>query len=397
MSEGYDMVSDLNGTAPTEGTVPANTGVASHGTDAVSTNNQQPITREPVSQAKVVGAKETPADGEKPKSVRDLISGALKDQTATPDGAQQDGRARNPDGTFAAKVEGDPAAAVVDPAAPIVDPAAPPAPVVAAPAGIDPQVFSSLPAETQAQLARTMEDVQTRQERVARLEAIEPLIAERIPAWALGGMAPETALSQLFALSDFAGRDPGGFIKYMANVNNVDLEQLVLGMGGEEPVDPAVAELNKRIAELENGRTEEQRQRQQAAHDERVTTVTQFAMEKGQDQQLLRPYFNELGNDILPFISAVKAQNPQWSQTQVLQEAYDRACWGTPSVRSKLQAAADAAGVAERLRQGTERVDAAKAASASVRSGVPTTPPAAPNETGKTTREVIRAAIAQHS
>jgi hypothetical protein len=390
MSEGYDMVSDLNGTA-TEGTVPANTGTTSHGTDAVSTNNQNPVTREPVAQAKIVGAKEAPIDGDKPKSVRDLISGALKGETtATPDAAQQDGRARNPDGTFASKVD---PAVVADPAAPALVAA----PVTAAPTGIDPQVFSSLPAETQVQLARTMEDVQTRQQRFARLEPIERLIEPRISAWALSGMAPETALHQLFALSDFAGRDPGGFIKYMANVNNVDLEQLVLGMGGEEQVDPVVAELNKRIAELENGRTQEQRQQQQAAHDERVSNVVTFATEKGGDGQPLRPYFDELGNDILPFISAVKSQNPQWTHTQVLQEAYDRACWGTPSVRSKMQAAADAAGAAERLRQGTERVDAAKAASASVRSGVPTTPPAAPNEANRSTRDVIRAAIAQHS
>lgn len=382
----YDMVSDLNdGTADT--TIPAETGDAAHGKDALSVNNQSPPVREPTAAAKVVG-EEKPA-GEKQASIRDLISGALKGETATPEAAQQDGRVRNPDGTFAPK----PAEVVLDPAAPPVV-AAPP---VAAPAGIDPTVFSSLPAETQAQLARTMDGVNASQQRFARLEPIEKLITPRIDAWALNGMQPEQAMHQLLALSDFAGRDIRGFIKYMAQTNNVDLEQLVLGMGAEEQVDPAMKALQDQIAELQGHRTQEQRQQQQNAHNGRVSEVAAFASEKGQDDQLLRPHFNELGNDVLPFITAVKAQNPQWSHTQVLQEAYDRACWGTPSVRSKMQAAADAAGAAERLRLSTEKVGAARTASVSVRSGAPTTPPAAPNESSRSTRDVIRAAIAQHS
>lgn len=387
-SDGFDMVSDLNGTGP-DITIPAQAGTSAHGPDAVSVNNQN-APREPVSQAKPVGAKEPVAEGDKPKSVRDLISSALKSETATPDAAQQDGRARNPDGTFAPKL--------VDATLtgePIIT--APAAPVTAAPQGIDPEVYKSLPAETQASLARTMEDLNTRQQRFARLEPIERLIEPRIQAWALGGMAPETALHQLFALSDFAGRDPGGFIKYMANVNNVDLETLVLGMDAEPQVDPAIKALQDEVNALKSGKEQEERQQQQAAHNARVGEVTNFASEKDGQGNVVRPHFDEIGDGILPFISAVKSQNPSWSHTQVLQEAYDRACWGTASVRSKMQAAADAAGAADRLRQQAEKTGAAKAASVSVRSGAPTTAPATPNEVGKSTRDVIRAAMALHS
>lgn len=382
MSEGYDIVSDLN-----DSTIPAEVGDASHGADAVQVNNQAPPVREPTAQAKVVGEPAAATqDGEKPKSIRDLISGALKDPSATPDGAQQDGRTRNADGTFAPKPE--------------IDPSAPPAvaaPVTAAPVGIDPTVFSSLPAETQATLARTMDDVHQRQQRFARLEPLEQLIAPRLDAWAMNGMQPAQAVHQLLALSDFASRDIQGFIKYMAQTNNVDLETMVLGMGAEEQVDPTIAAMQKEITALRGERTSEQRQQQQAAHNDRVNGVVAFASEKGQDGKPLRPYFDELGTEVLPFIAAVKAQNPQWPHTQVLQEAYDRACWGTPSVRSKMQATADAVRDAERLRQGAEKADAARAASVSVRSGAPTTPPAAPNEGNRSTRDTIKAAMAQHS
>lgn len=382
-AEGYDMVSDLNGT---DTTIPAETGDAAHGADAVAVNNRNP-TLEPTAQPKKVDDTPKPV-AEKPASIRDLISSALKDGTETPEGAQQDGgRRRNPDGTFA------PAATEET----ITTADTPPAPVTAAPVGIDPTVFASLPAETQAQLARTMEDVTTQQKRFATLAPIEQLITPRIDAWAINGMAPAQALHQLLALSDFAGRDPGGFIKYMAQTNNVDLEELVLGMVDAEPVDPKVAALEKQIAELQgvtNGFTQQQKQ---AAHNAVVDKVLAFADEKGADGNVLRPHLTELGTSWLPHIDVVKTQNPQWSHDQVLQQAYENACWANPVVRSKMQAATTAAADAERLRKDAEKVAAARTASASVPPGSPSSPPAAPDAVGKSTREVIKAAMAQHS
>lgn len=383
MSLDVDFVSDLNGTG--DATVSAHEGSeAVHGDDAVSVNNQNPV-REPTAQAKKV-APPTDDAANKPLSLRDQISSALKGEGDTPPVATQDGGVqRNPNGTFAPKV-----AAVLDPNAPVVEPVVA-APSTAAPAGIDPQVFASLPAETQVQLARTMEGVHASQQRFARLEPVEQLIAPRYEAWALNGVSPAQALGQLLALSDFAGRDPAGFIKHIAQNSGVDLEELVLGA---EPVDPQYAALRKEFDELKNARTVEQQQQQQAAHTSVVNSVAAFATEAGQDGKPLRPYFAEVANDVLPFISAVKAQNPNWSHNQILQEAYDRACWGTPSVRSKMQAAANAAGDAERLRAGAERVDKARTASASVPSGTPTSAPAAPNDSSRSLRDTIRASMA---
>lgn len=389
--EDFDIVSDLN-----EGTsevISANTGnVQVEGSDAVDVNAQ-------VRGAKpeVVKVDDTPKpEGDKPLSVRDTISNALKaDATAeTPPNAQQDGGPpRNPDGTFATK----PAEAAPAAEAPqqVVDPNA--APAVAAPKGIDPAVFSSLPAETQAVLARTMEDVDRQQQRFAVLAPVEQLIAPRIDAWAMGGMSPQTALHQLLALSDFAGRDPPGFIKYMAQVNNVDLADLVLSMDDDAPVDPKIAAMEKQIAELQGARTQEQQQQQQADHNRTVDEVLAFADEKDAQGNLMRPYLPELGQNWLPYIGLVKQQNPNWSHAQVLQQAYENACWANAGVRGKMQDATNKAAEAERLRKETERADAARAASATVRSGAPSSPPVAPNDPNRSTRDVIRAAMAQHS
>jgi len=383
MADDFDFVSDLNGTGDTN--VAVHESQNPHGADVVNVNNQTPA-REPTQQPKVVEAPK--ADDKKPLSLRDQISSALKGEGDTPPAASKDGVARNPDGTFAPKTAADPATP------PVVDPNAPPAasaPAVAAPQGIDPEVFKSLPAETQATLARTMDGIAATQQRFARLEPIEQLISQRRDAWALNGMTEAQALNQLFALSDFATRDPAAFIQYIAQNNGVDLEELVLG---QEPVDPQYAALQKEINDLKNARAQDTQQQQQAAHNELVNRVVSFASEKGPDGKPLRPYFEELGDSVLPFISAAKAQNPTWTHDQVLSEAYDRACWGTPSVRSKMQAAANAAAEAERLRQGAERADKARAAGVSVPPGTPTAPPAPPNDSSRSLRDTIRASMA---
>lgn len=380
MVDDVDFVSDLNGTGDT--TVSVNSGDVSHvadNTNAQRTDGVKPLTK--------VAADLTPAQAaaDKPKSLRDQISSALKGETNTPPVASQNGAVRNPDGTFAPKPVVDPttvqAQAITDPALN----------AVRAPQGIDPEVFKALPAETQAQLARTMDDLGQRQQRIARLEPVEQLIAPRRDAWALNGMSEQQAIGQLLALSDFASRDMKGFIKYMADNNNISLEELVLTT---EPLDPEKKALMDRISALETQHVQGTRQQQQAAHSQRVDFVMSFASEKGSDNQPLRPHFAELDQDILPQISAIKTRNPSWSDTQVLQEAYDRACWASPSVRNKMQATSNAVAEAERLRQGADRVTQARAAAVSIKPGTPTSAATPPNDSSRTLRDTIKASMA---
>jgi len=323
-------------------------------------------------------------------SLRDQISSALKGEEATPDVASKDGIPRNPDGTFAPVRQ---AAGV--PAEPITHEQGSPIPT---PPGLDPNVFHALPAETQAHLARTMDGIGEREQRLAVLDQVEQLIAPRRQAWALNGMTESQALNQLLALSDFAGRDAKGFIKYMAENTGVNLEELVRGADAIQQVDPTVAALQRQVQQLEGQLTGWNTQQQQAAHNSIVQSVIAFASEKGEDGKPLRPYFDELGSNVLPFISMVKEQNPNWTQGQILQEAYDRACWGTPYVRSKMQAAVDTVGQAERMRQAALKVGNARAASVSVKSGVPSQQGANPNDGAQMSlRDTIRASIAASS
>ena len=375
-----DFVSDLNDGTAVDDTVSAHTG-------SVDPNRVEATPKEPVQKTDTQSAPKAKAP-----SLRDQISTALKGEEVTPPAAQQDGGpARNPDGTFAPKPAD--AAAAADPAQQVQQSGAP----VATPPGFTPQeaeVFAKLPAELQTSVARTMESLNEKATRFAGYEQMEQLIAPRRQSWALNGMTEAQAVNQLLALSDFAAQKPMEFIQYFAQQRGLDLEELVFGA---EPVDPTVQALQQQVHDLNAQLNGMSTQQQQAAHQNTVNEIVAFASETGPDGKPLRPYFEELGDGVLPFIQAVMAQNPGWSRQQILQEAYDRACWGTPAVRAKLQQATTAAAEAARIQEQQANAKRARSAGASIPSGVPATAPSAAASGARSLRDEIRANLSAAS
>lgn len=354
-----DFISDLQNLP--DGVVSANSGaIETHrGTDDVSQ-----VARPDAQQPQEVGNEEQP---QKPVSLRDQISSALK-ADATPDAAKIDGgtQKRGADGKFIAAAadaqqqQQEPGAAQT--ATPV------PYPQAGIP-GLDAATFATLPAETQQHVARTMEGLNQQAAQYAAYSQIEQVIAPRRNGWALAGVSEGQVINQLFALSDFAEKDPNGFVRYFASQRGLDLEELAFG---DDQVDPNVAAQNQRIAELQarlDGMTQQQ---QQAAHENTVQEIIQFADEKGADgKTLLRPYFAELGNAVLPFIEQALKANPNRPRTDILTEAYDAACWANPTVRAKLLADREAAAEAKRVKDRMEAAQRASKAGVSIPSGAP--------------------------
>lgn len=327
-------------------------------------------------------------DGKTAPSLRDQLSSALKATEDTPANAQQDGgRVRDPaTGKFVSAAQtptsDQPAAQTAQPGAAQV------------PQGlqISADVFASLPAETQAQLARTMEYVNSRAGLLQSLEPLEQLIAPRREAWRINGWTEDQAVGQLFALSDYATRDPAGFIQYFANQSGIDLEDLVFGED-ENPVDPNVAALQEQVAQMQQMLHGNVQQQQQQQHGQVVNQVLAFLDETNENGELLRPYASDIGNDYLEFIRIERERNPGADMRTVLQKAYDRACWANDSVREKMQAASAAAAKAEQLRQAAERANKARSAGVSPASGTPSSSAAVSSPASGNLRETIRAAM----
>jgi hypothetical protein len=379
-----DLTSDLAsgdfdaGNAGTVGHTQTPTGaVPAHGTDSIHQNAQPSRTDAPKPTA------------DKPASLRDQLSAAFKgedgkptNQQAAPN-AQDRGDGRTPTGQFAPKA-GDP----------VTTPEGQPA-AVQAPQGIDPTVFAALPAETQANLARTMAAVEESAARYRGYETLETVIGPRREAWAMQGMSEGQAVNQLLALSDFAGRSPVDFVQWFAGQHGIDLAAMTAGNGDDDDyIDPAVQELRQQVAHLTGTLTSMTQGQQQAQHTSLVEFTTTFASEAGTDGQPLRPYFNELGSGIVPYIQQVKAENPSASHREVLEQAYERACWANPTVRGKMLAAQEATRLAEQR----ERAGRAQHAGSSVTGGAPGPGSVQPKDIGSgSVRDTLRAAIQQHS
>jgi hypothetical protein len=113
-------------------------------------------------------------------------------------------------------------------------------------------ILSALPEEHRTAVQSVLEAretavsryVQEVQARVNGYAGIEQVIGPRREAWAMAGIAPEAAVNQLFALSDFASRDPQQFIEWFAANNNIDLSAI-----GESyiPPDPQFTALTNKI------------------------------------------------------------------------------------------------------------------------------------------------------
>jgi hypothetical protein len=383
-----DIVSDINAGELDGGSVAAPSGapgaVPVHGEDAVTPN-------------KLPAGK--PAD--EPNSLRDQLTAAFKGKAGEPtsqDQAATAGQPRGPDGKFAPKTAEEQAAAAAQPGteqpAAAADGTLQPLQAPSYMQQGDAEQFAKLPVEMQHFVARNMAFAEEAAARFAGYEGVERVIGPRREAWAVNGMDEGRALNQLFAISDFATRAPLDFIKWFAGTQQIDLATVGEGGEPEDDLDPAVADLRRQVQDLTGRLSAITDGQATATHQNIVETVAQWGSEKGTDGNLMRPYFAELGRGILPYIQQVKAENPNATHPQVLAEAYERACWGTPAVRAKLIAAQDAVRLAE------ARKDAARAkgAAVSVDSEAPGPGATVPkNESKGSVRDDLRAAFQQHS
>lgn len=171
-------------------------------------------------------------------------------------------------------------------------------------------------------------------------QALDQVIQPRTQQWALAGMNPAQAITQLIALSDFATNDAQGFIRYFANLRGVDLQSLVQQQS-EEYVDPQVAALRTPLAEVqarlnqlaqqyEQGQQQQQYQQHQAAFNATSAAIDEFARQTGQDGQPLYPFFDDVVDDMAVLIESGRAHS--------MPEAYRLAVRLNDNVHAKMLA-----------------------------------------------------------
>ncbi len=172
---------------------------------------------------------------------------------------------------------------------------------------------------------------------------------ERAQAFAAQYGSTQAAIRQLLNISDYATKDKPGFIRWFAEQNRIDLNQLVQGAPqGQQAQAGDPNPYERKIETLENQLRQLVQQQQTQAQTTVLSEIEAFARDPN------HPYFNDVREHMGALMKAGKAAT--------LQEAYDMATWAVPSVRqSLLQAQTQQA-----MQQNAQKVQAAKQAAGSI-------------------------------
>jgi hypothetical protein len=132
-------------------------------------------------------------------------------------------------------------------------------------------------------------------------------------------------------------------------------------------------------------------ERQQREQSDLESTVTRWMNEVGADGQPTRPYLSDVINEMSALIPQIKQANPLLTNAQALEEAYTRATWAHPEVRTLLQQKAATDLEATRQAENQTRVrEAKRAASVNVPRRASTPTPGKPGSMEETIAATAR-------
>lgn len=129
-------------------------------------------------------------------------------------------------------------------------------------------------------------------------------------------------------------------------------------------IDPNLLQLQQQVQTLGQYIQQQHTAQLQGAKATAEQTVVGFAQAVGQDGRPLRPYFEDVAEEIEAILPVIKRSKPQANAQEILQEAYDRATWANPSIRNLLTSQAQQN--AQVLQDGKQKAERAKLASSSV-------------------------------
>jgi hypothetical protein len=226
------------------------------------------------------------------------------------------------------------------------------------PDGYDANVWQMLSPEARAQTAAWAgKQRETVAEREARLKAYEPidrvLSQQRRDALSMQYGGVDRALEQLFALSDFAARDPNGFVQHFAQQRGVNLAGLM-----QQPQQGA--------------------QQQQVSPQQAIAAMVQQEIERRDVDRLYNEFAGQADlehrND--PQVRTTMAALLAANQAKDYRSAYDMAVRAHPDLGPKWAAAQAAASTKDQQAVAAETARARASAAASLSGAPGTTRPA---------------------
>lgn len=202
-------------------------------------------------------------------------------------------------------------------------------------------------------------------------DQVNPVLEPVMAQWQQQGVSPAQALQHLIGLQTQFQRDPAGTIRWLANTAKIDLSTLVgaAQASGDTPegqIPPQLQQvihgLQSKLQALETGWESQN----MAA---RTAEIQAFMDEKGQDGQPLRPFINDVMQDLQAELQIIRQTQPNLSVRETMSKAYEAAIWRNPETRQRMMDAAT--GQKREAEAAEQRQRAAEAATKNVRGGPP--------------------------
>lgn len=237
-------------------------------------------------------------------------------------------------------------------------------------------LWESLPPDVKAEAHRLERETQKALGRLShdkkRYEGLETILAPRRARLAADYGDEATAIKQLFALSDYAEKDPMGFVQMFVQRRGLDLSSLT-NQRGEQPQNPNNAALNPHIQALMgkvNSLESFIAQQKKAEENAMISKADELYQAFANDPKNI--YFNEVKEDMADLLQAGAAKD--------YADAYNKAVWANPATREKLFAEQANAEAVKRQKEAEEkakeakRVQATNVATRGVHGSSPSTP-----------------------
>lgn len=213
------------------------------------------------------------------------------------------------------------------------------------------------PEVRQALIDRDAADEKSRTEHGERLkgyESLERIIGPRRAALAQSFGSESVALEHLFSLSDMAGRDFPGFVRFLANQRGEDLQGLIQKLGAQPSGDPVTNALQRKVEELESKLTGREKAEQEDQTRKAQGLIDEFKGRKSDKGEALHPHFEAVSTQIGNLLKAGAANT--------LEQAYKIAVASDDKLQAKIKADAEAAEKKRADAEAKEKADRARRA-----------------------------------
>lgn len=209
----------------------------------------------------------------------------------------------------------------------------------------DTKAWEALPREVQEVVSRrekqrddgVLHKLQELQNMRSKYQQIEGAIAPYQDWLHLSKTDLPTALQNYFATQKFMMQDPKGALLHLASQLNVSLDELVQQTPNQPPADPRVMQLQQQLSQLQQQQQQQQQAVQQQIYEHAMGEVQSFMNATDEQGNPKYPHFAELEREIELLVPVLKQSSPSASNQEILRQAYDRAAWGSETVRAKLK------------------------------------------------------------